>query len=87
MPDRTFDAVIVGGVTRALFLAMYLTRYGEMSVGVFERRHEIGGCLATEEMSAPGFRANTQANIYRVMIDRFFFPQEQMPRAPTTSCA
>lgn len=63
MPDRTFDAVIVGGGTKALFLAMYLVKYGQMRVGIFERRHEIGGCLATEEMSAPGFRANTHANI------------------------
>ena len=63
MPDQTFDAVIVGGGTKALFLAMYLSKFGGMSVGVFERRHEIGGCLATEEIAAPGFRGNTHANI------------------------
>jgi phytoene dehydrogenase-like protein len=63
MADATFDAVIVGGGNKALFLAMYLSRYGGMSVGIFERRHEIGGCLATEETSAPGFRGNTHANI------------------------
>ncbi len=63
MPDDTFDAVIVGGGTKALFLAMYLIKYGGMSVGIFERRHEIGGGLATEEISAPGFRGNTHANI------------------------
>jgi beta-carotene ketolase (CrtO type) len=63
MADEAFDAVIVGGGTKALFLAMYLIKYGGMSVGVFERRHEIGGCLATEEISAPGFRGNTHANI------------------------
>ncbi len=63
MPDETFDAVIVGGGTKALFLAMYLTKYAEMSVGIFERRHEIGGCLATEEIAAPGFRGNTHASI------------------------
>lgn len=63
MPDETFDAVIVGGGNKALFLAMYLTRYAEMSVGVFERRHEIGGCLATEESAAPGFRCNTHATL------------------------
>jgi beta-carotene ketolase (CrtO type) len=61
--DEVFDAVIVGGGTKALFLAMYLTRYAGMSVGIFERRHEIGGCLATEEISAPGFRGNTHATI------------------------
>ncbi|NQT71427.1 MAG: FAD-dependent oxidoreductase, partial [Chloroflexi bacterium] len=46
MADETFDAVIIGGGTKGLFLAMYLTKYGGMNVGVFERRHEIGGCLA-----------------------------------------
>jgi beta-carotene ketolase (CrtO type) len=34
-----------------------------MSVGIFERRHELGGCLCTEELSAPGFRGNDHANI------------------------
>ena len=52
MADETFDAVIVGGGTKALFLAMYLIKYANMSVGIFERRHEIGGCLATEEIAA-----------------------------------
>jgi phytoene dehydrogenase-like protein len=63
MADQTFDAVIVGGGNKALLLALYLTKYGGMTVGIFERRHEIGGCLATEELSAPGFRGNTHANI------------------------
>jgi len=63
MPDKTFDAVIVGGGNKALFVAMYLTKYAEMSVGVFERRHEIGGCLATEETAAPGFRTNSHATL------------------------
>ena len=63
MADETFDAVIVGGGNKALFLAMYLTKYADMSVGIFERRHEIGGCLATEEIAAPGFRGNTHATI------------------------
>jgi beta-carotene ketolase (CrtO type) len=63
MADLTFDAVIIGGGNKGLLLAMYLMKYGGMSVGIFERRHEIGGCLATEETSAPGFRGNTHANI------------------------
>jgi len=37
MADETFDAVIVGGGTKALFLAMYLVKYAGMSVGIFER--------------------------------------------------
>lgn len=63
MADLAYDAVIVGGGNKAVLLAMYLQKYGGMSVGVFERRHEIGGCLATEESAAPGFRGNTHATV------------------------
>jgi phytoene dehydrogenase-like protein len=63
MSDLTYDAVICGGGNKALMLAMYLTKYAGMSCGIFERRHEIGGGLATEEIAAPGFRGNTHANI------------------------
>jgi len=61
MPDETFDAVIVGGGAKALYMALYLTRYAGMSVGIFEQRHEIGGGLCTEEIAAPGFRGNPHA--------------------------
>ncbi len=71
MPDATFDAVIVGGGNKALLLAMYLMKFGGMSVGIFEKRHEIGGCLATEESSAPGFRGNTHANI---ILPMYYLP-------------
>ena len=63
MADKTYDAVIIGGGNKALLLAMYLIKYGGMTVGIFERRHEIGGCLCTEEISVPGFRGNPHANI------------------------
>ena len=46
MADASYDAVIIGGGNKALILGMYLARYGGMSVGIFERRHEIGGGLA-----------------------------------------
>lgn len=55
MSDLAYDAVICGGGNKALMLAMYLTKYAGMSCGVFERRHEIGGGLATEEKALPGF--------------------------------
>jgi len=29
MPDDTFDVVVIGGGTKALFLSMYLTKYGD----------------------------------------------------------
>ncbi len=68
MPDATYDAVIVGGGNKALALAMYLQRYGGMSVGIFERRHEIGGGWATEESAAPGFLSNTHAQMIFVWM-------------------
>ncbi len=71
MPEATFDAVIIGGGNKALLLAMYLIKYGGLTVGIFERRHEIGGCLATEETSAPGFRGNTHAS---VILPWYFTP-------------
>ena len=58
MADKSFDAVIVGGGNKALILAMYLTKYGKMSVGIFEDRHELGGGWSCEE-PAPGFLGNT----------------------------
>jgi beta-carotene ketolase (CrtO type) len=67
MADLTFDAVVIGGGNKGLLLAMYLVKYGGLSVGVFERRHEVGGCLATEESPAPGFRANTHAHMILAM--------------------
>ena len=47
MADQTYDAVIVGGGNKALLIALYLIKYAGMSVGIFERMHEIGGCLCT----------------------------------------
>src|SRR5512137_155648 len=67
MADLTFDAVVCGGGNKALVLAMYLSRYAGLSVGVFERRHEVGGGLATEESAAPGFRGNTHAHMILAM--------------------
>ncbi|SMB26547.1 conserved protein of unknown function [Sterolibacterium denitrificans] len=63
MADLKYDVVICGGGNKALMLAMYLTKFAGMRCGIFERRHEIGGGLATEEIAAPGFRGNTHANL------------------------
>ncbi|MCK4790646.1 MAG: NAD(P)-binding protein, partial [Desulfobacteraceae bacterium] len=55
MADAEFDAVVVGGGLKGLICSMYLTKYGGMSVGIFERRHEIGGGQAFSDADAPGF--------------------------------
>ena len=77
MPDATYDAVVIGGGTKGLAVAMYLARYGGMSVGLFERRHEVGGGWGTEESAAPGFLSNTHAtmiyiNMHYVPVQRDF---------------
>ena len=61
MSDASFDVVIIGGGTKALPLGMYLQRYGGMQVGIFERRHEMGGGLCSEESPVPGFIADHHA--------------------------
>jgi len=43
MADLTFDAVICGGGNKALMLAMYLSKYAGMSVGIFERDTRSAG--------------------------------------------
>ncbi len=61
MPDASFDAVIIGAGHNGLTLAAYLAKAG-MSVGIFERRHEDGGCANTEEATVPGFHHNLHAH-------------------------
>ncbi len=76
MADATYDAVIIGGGNKGLDLAMYLARYGGMSVGIFERRHEAGGGWTSDEGPAPGFIADYHAtavgNIYNFPVERDF---------------
>ena len=61
MADKSYDVVIVGAGNKALVLAMYLTKYGGLSVGMFEERHELGTGWSSEEPS-PGFAGNTCSN-------------------------
>lgn len=61
MPDETYDAIIVGAGNKALIVAMYLAKYGGMSVALFEKRHEAGGGWCSDEGAAPGFIADYHA--------------------------
>ncbi len=67
MSDATFDAVIIGAGHNGLCLAAYLAKAG-LTVGIFERRHEDGGGVHTEEATVPGFHHNLHAQ-YMEFID------------------
>ncbi len=63
----TFDVAIVGGGPNGLIAAAYLARAGLRTI-VVERRHEVGGGLATEETLFPGYYTNPHA-VYHMMTD------------------
>jgi phytoene dehydrogenase-like protein len=52
--QRDFDVIVVGAGHNGLITAAYLAQAG-YRVGVFERRHIVGGAVATEEI-VPGYR-------------------------------
>lgn len=62
MSGESYDAVIVGGGGKALSLAMYLAKFGGMSVALFEKRHEAGGGWCSDEGAAPGFIGDYHAS-------------------------
>ncbi len=62
MADATYDALIIGGGAKGLVTACYLAKFGGMKVAVFDRRHELGGGLASNESPASGFVADNHAS-------------------------
>ena len=64
MADKSFDAVLIGGGSKGLVAAMYLTKYGGMTVGIFEDRAELGGGWSSDESPAPGFIANHCSQVH-----------------------
>ena len=66
-PDSEWDAVIIGAGPNGLIAAAYLARAG-LKVALVERRYEIGGGLATEEILYPGYYSSMHA-IYHMMVD------------------
>jgi len=66
-PDSEWDVIIIGGGPNGLISAAYLAKAG-MKVVLVERRYEVGGGLATEEILYPGYYSSMHA-IYHMMVD------------------
>ena len=67
MATMKYDVVILGAGPNGLVCADYLAKAG-LKVAVLERRNEVGGGLAGEEVTLPGFLHNTHA-IYMMMTE------------------
>ncbi|MBM3157159.1 MAG: NAD(P)/FAD-dependent oxidoreductase [Chloroflexi bacterium] len=67
MTKYKYDFVIIGGGPNGLCVAAYLSKAGQKVV-VLERYFEVGGGLATEEVTLGGFYHNTHC-IYHMMVD------------------
>ncbi len=67
-PDESeWDVVVIGGGPNGLIAGAYLAKAG-LKVAVVERRYEIGGGLATEEIMFPGYYSNMHA-VYHLLVD------------------
>ena len=62
-----YDGIIIGAGPNGLAVGAYLAKAG-LKVLLLDRRYEIGGGLATEMVTIPGFLHNTHA-VYMPMTD------------------
>ena len=63
MADKVYDVVIVGAGNKSIITAMYLAKYANLSVGVFEERHEACAGWASEEAMGGGLDNDPCSNM------------------------
>src|SRR5262245_36764553 len=68
-----FDVVIVGSGINSLVCAAMLVRKGKR-VCVLERNAVAGGCIRTEEITAPGFRHDLFSMSYPLFVTAPHYP-------------
>lgn len=64
---ENYDIIIIGAGPNGLTIGSYLSKAGQ-KVLLLDKRYEVGGGLATEEVTLPGYFHNTHA-IYHMMVD------------------
>src|ERR687886_3031273 len=63
MPSATVDAVVIGSGPNGLSAAIALARGGR-SVLVLEAQDRLGGAVATEQLTLPGFHHDVFSAVY-----------------------
>ena len=66
MDDR-WDAIVIGGGHNGLVAAITLAEHGR-SVLVCEAQRTLGGAVATEELTRPGFAHDTYSSVYPASV-------------------
>ena len=61
------DVTIIGAGPNGLIAGVYLASAG-LNVTILERRYEVGGGLATDEIMYPLYSSNPHA-VYHMMVD------------------
>jgi len=64
---ENYDVIIIGGGPNGLEFGAYLSKAG-LKCLLLEKRFEVGGGLATEQVTLPDFFHNTHA-VYHMMVD------------------
>jgi phytoene dehydrogenase-like protein len=64
---KKYDGIVIGAGPNGLTVGAYLAKAG-LKILLLDKRYEMGGGLATEQVTTPGFLHDTHA-IYHMMVD------------------